>query len=326
MIDTDVFVNAAVARVEAYSTQARVYTQDAIAESRVNNEGFAYYGTVPQAVLPGDRPPFNPNADLSLEFRNAFADAFGDFHADMLDGLADYMARYFPTCITTNTDDWICATILSGGTGIPAAVEEAIWQRGRDRETVVSTQLERDTVGQFAARGFSLPSGALAARLLQVQQDATNKIVDLSRGQTIETLKIHIEQVKFAVEQGVKVRLGVLSALSDYLRAWMSPQATATDNARILVDSKSKLWNNAADYYRAMIQEAELSLEHYKIMAPSYTAGSINYNDRLRSQQESQVGAALKAADIMGSIASSSASSTTSIVGGEQHAITSLTA
>ena len=326
MVDVDAFVAASVARVDKYSAQAETFAKDAVDGSKIYSEGMLYYGPIKQAELPGERPAFNPNADLSIDFRNGFADAFGDFHADMLDGLADYMAKFFPECITTHTDNWICTTILTGGTGIPADVEAAIWQRGRDRETAEFAKLEADTITLFAQRGFTLPPGALAARLMQIQQDATNKAVDGSRAQTIETLKVHIEQVKFAVEQGVKVRLGVLGALGEYLKAWMAPQLTAAEHAKLLVDSKQKLWASAADYYRAMIQEAELTLSHHKIMAPSFTDGARNYLDRLRAVHASQLQTALSAATTMGQIASTSAGSTNTIVGGEQHDITSTAA
>lgn len=265
--------------------------------------------------LPVERPPFNPNTDLSFEFKNSFAESFGDFHDDMLDGLADYLARFFPECITTNTDNWICNTILTGGQGVPAAIEAMIWQRGRSRENLEAVKLEREAIDQFAQRGFVMPAGALAARLLEVQQDNANKASTLSRDVAIKTFDAYREDIKFAVEQGVKVRLGVLNALSDYLRAWMFPQGSAADYARATVDAKSKLWSSGADYYRAIISEAELTLKAHQIMQPSYDTTQIEtQNGRLKLIAD-VIATARQMAELNAQIAASSAASLVAVTG-----------
>lgn len=282
--------------------------------------GDAYQITTP-ITLPVERPAYVFQPDLSLEFRQAFEEAFAMFHADMEAGLAEYLATWFPQCITTHTDDWICNTILTGGQGIPPDVEALIWQRARSRESEECVRLEQEAVESFAARGFSLPSGVLNATLLRVQQDSFLKGVTLSRDMAIKTFDAYREDVKFAVEQGVKVRLGVLGALGDFIRAWVTPQANATQIAQANVDAKSRMLSTAADYYRAIVSEADLNLRAHQIMQSSY-----DQTQNLKVTQDFQseklgVDAGINTSNVFAQMAVSAANSLVSLVGSEKQLI-----
>lgn len=324
-IDPDVLINDALERVNTYSEDAKALASAAVFDANTSDSIYDFYrtnGAYAGAMLL-DPPAFKPNVDLSVEMKANFADYFSDFHEDMLAGLADYIARFMPTCITSHTDDWICDTILTGGEGIPPDIEAALWQRARARESLEASKMSQEALNQFASRGFSLPSGALAARLLEVQQEASNKSSTLSRDQAIKTLEVHIDLLKLAITEGVKVRLNALGSLSEYLRAWTTPQATAAEYSNRLADAKAKLWSSTSDYYRAMVAEADLGLKSTQIEATSFDTNLRGQFQIVSQLNEATVNAALKAAEIMGSMAASAASSMVSTVGDEAHIITS---
>ena len=324
-IDPDVLITAALTRVDDYSEQARTYASAAVFDASTVDSLSDYYKTLGKynGGSPLSPPAFKPNVDLSVEMTTAFANAFGDFHENMTNGLADYLARFLPECVTTHTDDWICNTILTGGDGVPPDIEAAIWQRARARDTQEAARMTQEALSQFSSRGFSLPSGALAARVLEVQQEAANKGSTLSRDQAIKSFDVQLDLLKLAITEGVKVRIGMMGSLGEYMRAWLAPQTNAIDYANRLADAKAKLWASTSDYYRAMIQEADLGLKSTQIEATSYDT---NLRGRLQITSEhnsATVNAALKAAEIMGSMAASAASSAVSTVGSEAHIITS---
>jgi hypothetical protein len=216
-----------------------------------------YVATMP--ALRNTPPVFTPDADLSTLFTGSYATAFADFDPKVLEAVVDFMARFFPAAVATAVDDWIQNTIVNGY-GLPIDVENAIWERARSREVMEATRMEQEAYNTFAARGFLLPPGALAMQVQQVQQDAANKSRTLSRERAVEMAKLNIESVKFAVEQGSRVRIAVIQSVGDYIRAWLAPADIAVRYATGVVDAKNRLWSAAADYYRAMITEAELNV------------------------------------------------------------------
>lgn len=310
--DPKVLIDAAMLRNKELTDAAIKAGRDVMtaASGRIIPPG-GFVATVPE--LRSAPPPFSPNSDLSIDFTNAYKQAFNDFTPTVLAAVADYLARFFPGAIAAVCDDWIQNTIVNGGTGIPADIERAIWDRARGREMVEATRLEQEALNQFAARGFSMPPGALAYRMMEVQQGATNKSATLSRDIAIKNVEIEIGNIKFAIEQGLRVRLAVISGIGDYIRAWMKPADDAVAYAQALVNAKEKLWNAASDYYRAMIAEAAMKLDAQRITQGSrdamikydiesflqFTGGQIGAAQTISNVIASAAAGALNAAGVM---------------------------
>lgn len=284
--------------------------------------GLPYAPTVSAPGIPF-RPAYQGNIDLSSELRAAYNEALRELRPEFSNGLAEYIARWFPQCVTNTTNDWICDTILNGGTGIPAPIENAIWQRARERELLEAKRMEQEALTQLTTKGFSIPTGALTARLLAVQQEAASKSASLSRDISIKQAEIEIENIRFAVTEGVKVRISVLNAIGDYLRAWMLPETLAIDKAKAIATSKATLMNSAADYYRAGVAEAELSVRAGEANARIFASMAEAQATLWQSGNQLQANVGANIATAFGQTAASAASS---ILGVAQSAITGVPA
>lgn len=93
--------------------------------------------------------------------------------------------------------------MLQGGLGLPLAVEQALFDRGRAREDRLSRKQVMEVAEDMATRGLSEPNGILAKRLQQVRADNRDKGAGLNRDLTIRTAELAVENVKFAVGQGM---------------------------------------------------------------------------------------------------------------------------
>lgn len=271
---------------------------------------------VPNATRPDvEIPPFNPVVDLSAEFTQAFDDALGAFGPDFQSQFTSFIATYYPdfnNCLT-HVEEWICDTIQNGGTGIPAAVEDAIWQRSRDRETLEANRQKQELTRGWAGRGFTLPPGLLVAGHLAIDQDLANKVSTHARDVAIKNVEIEIENIRFAVDQGARLRLGIMSAALDYMRAFMQPWELAIRKAEALVDAKTRLWQSSAAYYNALISAAELQLRYEQLeidrglglgkLSVEGTIGIVN----------ARVNAAISAAQALASAAASALGSNVSL-------------
>ena len=92
---------------------------------------------------------------------------------------------------------------MQGGLGIPAAVEDALFSRARERESVESHRAVREAVDTWAARGFTMPPGMLVKQTNAVHEQSRLKAAELNRDIWAEATKMQIESIRFAVQQGV---------------------------------------------------------------------------------------------------------------------------
>jgi hypothetical protein len=318
-IDLDSLITAARARADDTAATAQQ-----IAASALNNF-FTPGGTQFNATAPTLRstpPAYTGNTSIVPEIQTAFAEAFAELKPELEDALADFLGRFYPTCVGTNTDNWICNTILYGGTGLPAAVQDAIWERARRAELAEANRLTEEAIDAFAARGFTLPGGAVYAAVLKAQQDAANKSSTLARDTAIDNAKLALETIKFAVQQGVQLRIGVIGAIGAYLKAFMQPAELAVERARVMAQAQQQLWSSSADYYRAMVAEAQLSLSAQEITARSHDTLMNSQNAALERFVEHRTQAAISVAQVLGNLAAGASSATVTLAGQETMAVT----
>lgn len=95
---------------------------------------------------------------------------------------------------------YLMSRVTTGGTGLPAAVENQIWLRARDREMAAARSAEIDVIRQDAARGFYTPTGLAQAKLMAVRSDYALKTNSLSRDIAIKQAELELANIQKALE------------------------------------------------------------------------------------------------------------------------------
>lgn len=306
-------INNAIKEANKAATKATTYTDQAqSAASGSLSLGAIFPVNIPHVTL----PPFDPKEDLGAAFTLAFDNAVADFDPDFKREINDFLNNWFPswnTCLKTVVDPWICNTISAGGVGLPVAVSDAIWNRERERELLETSRLQSEAADSFAARGFSLPSGVLLNERSIIAQTSADKIAAASRDRAIQDGQIRIDMLKFAVEKGVQMRLGVLDALVNFLNAWIKIPALAIEKAKALTDAKMKLWDQSSAYLRALLGVAELILHAEEINMNRALHVQDNEVRNFAARIEGRVSAAVGAAKTMGDMAAAALGSLNSL-------------
>lgn len=303
------------AQAAATSAQNQAVTYSNAAQTAALS--FFFPGDVPKANAPTvDIPPFiNPQQELGDEFRRELSNAFADLDPKLAADTQAFIDKWFPEfdgCIRDKVDSFICDTITDGF-GLTRSVADAIWQRGRERELIELARRESEAVNNYASRGFMLPSGVLTNQLSAIRQDVANKAATFNRDVVIKEQEIRIESVKFAVEQGIRLRLGVITALVDFIRARIALHTLTKDRASAFVDAERALFQNAAAYYNALIDRARLELEEDRLNIARATDDNRTLADFFARVTDSRVNAAVSAARAMGDIAASALASQNSL-------------
>lgn len=147
-------------------------------------------------------------------------------------------------------------TRLGGGTGLDATVEQAIWDRARDRETQIWLTNEAEVNRQSEALGYHLPPGVLAAQIRQAQQDRANKLSELSRDVAIKQAELEQQNLKDAIAAGMQME----STLIDY--AWKL-ETFAFESAKFTAENAIQVYNAQVENYKAL-------LDGYRTYASAY--------------------------------------------------------
>ncbi|MDB5896033.1 MAG: hypothetical protein JWQ88_3564, partial [Rhodoferax sp.] len=139
-----------------------------------------------------------------------------DLHADYLTRLDDIptLSLVAPTPYSyapgagyaSNLLSGLKATLnarLTGGSGLAPAVEQAIWDRARSRETQLGLANEAEIMRNSEAFGFQLPAGVLAAQLREAQQGYYDKLSGLSRDVAIKQAELEQANLKDTIAAGM---------------------------------------------------------------------------------------------------------------------------
>lgn len=161
--------------------------------------------------------------------------------------------------------------MLAGGTGLPADVENALFERARGRLDMTAFKATQEATEQFAARGFSEPGGDLAARLAEIREQNRDAVNNLSRDILIRVHEVEIENLRFAVQQGIALESVQIQAAGALAQRALEAQRLIAETAIQVYNAKVALYNAAlagyrteADVFRTRIDAEIARLQIYK--------------------------------------------------------------
>lgn len=167
---------------------------------------------------------------------------FGDLEVDF-----DFDEPSYTSALIDAVKTALLAYVQSGGTGLGAEVEAAIWARARARQELVNERVYAEALAFFSARGHELPPGALAGRLAEA-------VAEQTRADTQMNYEVMIEQARLAKDQGQKV-LEVSVALEGVEKEFADKIAgRAFEKAKAAVDIITNTYNAKVAAYVARVE------------------------------------------------------------------------
>lgn len=200
----------------------------------------------------------------------------------------------------------LIAMLTSGGTGLPAALEDAVWERDRARVLKEAERVKNTTINSMASRGFPLPPGALVSMLEMTEADSQDKISQQSRDVAIKQIETFIENIKAAAALAVSSGDGAGRAIL----------ADSTEAGRALLEDAQAgtrlSYEDAREAARVLVEDS-LAATRAVLESASQAATSIV---RLRSEAAqaagSYISALARAPEASASVASALASARSS--------------
>ncbi len=148
-------------------------------------------------------------------------------------------------------------SILAGGTGLPAAVEQALFDRARSREEVQVKKAVQEAFDTFAGRGFNMPPGMLVAQVNTAREEGQLRINSINRDIMAEAAKWQLDSLKMAVEQG-------LAAENMMVQQFNNGVNRTFEAAKLVLEGQLSLYNATVSLYNAQQQGYQIAAQVYK--------------------------------------------------------------
>lgn len=167
---------------------------------------------------------------------------------------------------------------LTGGSGLTPAVEQAIWDRARSRETQLGLANEAEIMRASEAMGFQLPAGVLAVQLREARQNYYDKLSTLSRDVAIKQAELEQENLKQTIAAGMDLE----GKLIDY--SYKLEELTF-QTAKAYADNAIQVYNAAVEGYKALLSGYQTYAGAYKTIIESELAKVEVYKAELSGEQ-----------------------------------------
>lgn len=176
-----------------------------------------------------------------------------------------YATEIMPDVLTT------VRRMLNGETGLPQAIEQALYERARSREDLTARQNVQQAFDSWAGRGFEMPPGMLVEQVNAAQEAAALRTNAASRDIAVEVARVAIENLRQAVAQGIAAEQTLYNIFNNAVQRTFEMARARVDaevalfNAQVsLFNAKQTAYQVAAQVYEAQLRAALAELEVYK--------------------------------------------------------------
>ncbi len=227
--------------------------------------------TAPAIVMPtfdATRPTddITPPTDLAEDFEAAYRNISPTMFAALNAQMDTLITRYNPeyhnqlAALESRLTDYV-----QGGSALPTAIEDAIYERTKDKVNA-ETRRARDTAYTEAARrGFTLPDGTLNAALTQARQSGSDNLARAATDIAVKQAELEQQNIQFAITTSTQLRNAALNAALSYHGNLVSLNGQALEYSKAVLQA-------AVQVYDALVKAYAAKLDAYKAEASVYEA------------------------------------------------------
>lgn len=155
--------------------------------------------------------------------------------------------------------------LMDGGSGLTPAVENAIYERARDKSHAEYQRLRDSSWNDAAIKGFTLPNSVLVGALFSARQATADSNARMSNEIAIKQAEMEQQNLQFAITASAGLRTAMLSAAMGYHQALVSINGQALEYAKTTLSL-------VIEVYNTQIKEFSVKLDAYRADAAIYEA------------------------------------------------------
>jgi hypothetical protein len=209
----------------------------------------------------------------------------------------------YTSSLLTALRSYLEDVIADGGTGLNADVEQAIWDRGREREAKSRSDALKE-IDKMEVMGFALPSGVyLDARLkIATESDYVNR--GLSREIMVKQAELALQTTQSALQQSTALEGKSMDYSNAVEQRLFESTKYATEAGIAIYNAQVQAYAAYLDAYKTKVQIYEAQVRAEIARVDAYKAeieaesAKAQINTALVEQYKAQVAASLSTVDI----------------------------
>lgn len=235
---------------------------------------------------PGDLVVSLPAAPalLSLSIGNFAGTNFPTFAEEapeielVAPGLIPYEpgAQYTSSLMTLLRSTFL-TRIQDGGTGLPPEVENAIWDRGREREAKSSAEAIRK-LEQMEAMGFAFPPGVYLDARLRIITETDAAIKGHSREVMIKQAELEQANIQKSLELANQLE-------GQWLDSWNKIEDRKFQTAKYQTEAQVSIFNARVEGFKAMLEAYKSKVQVYEAQVRAETQKVEAYRAQIAAEQ-----------------------------------------
>jgi hypothetical protein len=166
----------------------------------------------------------------------------------------------------------------NGGSGLTAAVEQAIWDRVRSREAKNAQAAINDVSRQSEALGYQFPAGITAAQLRQAQQTYYDALSTANRDIGIKQADLEQANLKDTIAAGIDLE----GKLIDYSYRL---EELAYQSAKTVAENAVGVYNAQVDQFKAIVAGYQAYAQAYQSLIDGEKLKIEEYRGALQGEQ-----------------------------------------
>jgi hypothetical protein len=231
-----------------------------------------------------------------------------DVEAPELELVAPSIREYVPgaqytSALLTELQTTLLDRITTGGTGLTQEVENAIWDRGREREAR-SKQAAIEELDKMEGLGYAFPPGQYLDARVKIATETDYAERGHSREVMIKSAELMLDNVKHAITTATSLEGDLIQYSNAVEQRLFDASKYATEAGVAIYNAKVQAYGALVDAYRGRIQafEAQIRGEIAKVEAYKAEVDAENakaqVNRALVDQYQAEITAALSNVEV----------------------------
>lgn len=188
--------------------------------------------------------------------------------------------------------------IVDGGTALPPAVEQALWDRAREREYRQAADAI-DDLERMESLGYAFPPGVYVNARVKINTELAYTASMLSRDIAIEQAKLEQENVKFALQSAIQLEGQMIQYTNQIEQRAFESVKYATEAGVAIYNARVQAYTAYLDAYKTKVAIYEAQVRGEMAKVDAYKAEieaervKADINTALVQQYKVQIDAAL---------------------------------
>jgi hypothetical protein len=161
-------------------------------------------------------------------------------------------------------DGIVTSYLTTGGAGIPVPIEEAIVTRATDRVTAEQQRKTAAVWQNMAAKGLTLPSGALLSGLKGARAESAEAVSKVATDVAIQNLTLEHDHMKFMLTLGRELQSLLMSFAGDTAKVVTEVNAQAIEQTKLVLTGMIEINNTNVRIYVAKWEGYKAAVEVFR--------------------------------------------------------------